>query len=288
MRTVLLAAAGAALSMAGAAGAQQGMTSHGPGAPPPGATYPMPGAYPRPMAGNMPPPPPRPAPMHARGHHWGGRMDGHWVGGMRAPGGWAAYRRPYRGYVLPNYWLSPGFFISDWTLYGLAQPPAGYRWTRYYDDAVLIDERGSVYDTVGGIDWGRYDLDEGGYGDYAYDAGPGAGYPLPPPAPPPGRYGYAPPPPGPYAPPAVIHEGGTTITTTTSGGVSGGTWVNGYFYPPASVTTVTIQSAPVVTTTTDVIEDTVTYSRAARKVYRRHVWRPRRVPSCYCRVLPRR
>ena len=79
-----------------------------------------------------------------RRDRWGSRVDGRWWGGANAPGGWPAYRRPVRGTVLPGYWNSPRFAIDDWAVYRLPQPPAGYRWSRYYDDAVLIDPRGVV------------------------------------------------------------------------------------------------------------------------------------------------
>ncbi len=140
MRTVMIAAV--ALTVAGAAEGQQRMVMPGPG-----ASYSAPQSY------------SDPAPTARRGHHWGGRVNGEWTAGVRAPGGYAAYRRLSRGYVLPNYWSQPRFVVSDWSLYGLQQPPYGYRWTRYYDDAVLVDTRGSVADTVDGIDWDRYDLD---------------------------------------------------------------------------------------------------------------------------------
>ncbi len=131
------------------------------------------------------------------GRHWGGQYQGHWVGGMRAPGGWGGYRRPYRGYALSSYWISPTFLIADYGNYGLYQPPVGYNWSRYYDDAVLIDGRGSVYDTVGGINWTTYDLDEaqGGRLDAyhantdSYRQSAGAGYAYPPQTH--GRGGYA-------------------------------------------------------------------------------------------------
>jgi hypothetical protein len=56
---------------------------------------------------------------------------------------------------VPAYWNAPRFYVGDWSNYGLAQPPQGYNWARYYDDAVLIDARGSVYDTTSNIDWDR-------------------------------------------------------------------------------------------------------------------------------------
>lgn len=133
---------------------------------------------------------------------WGGHVQGRWWGGWRAPGGWGAYRRPVRGWLLPSYWTAPSWYINDWSGYGLPRPPAGYNWSRYYDDAVLIDRRGSVYDTIGGVDWDGGDPDgidpaydggsddRGGYDDAAiydgraypggaYVGRPGAPYPYP-------------------------------------------------------------------------------------------------------------
>ncbi|UVO49774.1 RcnB family protein [Sphingomonas sp. SUN019] len=97
---------------------------------------------------------------------WGGHVQGRWWGGHRAPGGWGAYRRPVRGWVLPSYWIAPSWYVTDWSGYGLPQPQQGYTWSRYYDDAVLVDGRGSVHDTMGGVDWDSVDPDGV---DYAYD-----------------------------------------------------------------------------------------------------------------------
>lgn len=126
-------------------------------------------------------------PSRGTAPRWSGRVAGRWWGGMRAPGGWNAYRRPVRGWVLPGYWVTPRWYVNDWSAYGLRQPPQGYNWSRYYDDAVLIDGRGAVYDSVGGIGWDRYD-DNGAddrHDDGAYPGGyPDGGYPqLPYPAP---------------------------------------------------------------------------------------------------------
>jgi len=104
-------------------------------------------------------------------HRWGPRENGRWYAGWRAPGGWNAYRRPGAGYIVPRYWLSPTFYIGNWSTYGFAQPSSGLAWSRYYDDAVLIDGNGRVYDTVYGVDWDRYD-----YGDAYYDDRAGADY----------------------------------------------------------------------------------------------------------------
>ncbi|WP_298090402.1 RcnB family protein [uncultured Sphingomonas sp.] len=148
MRTLLLASAGIITAISGGAQAQRA-----PGAsyPPPGANVPapLPPAN-RPTASHRPAPLPAAQPSAAR---WGSMVDGRWWGGANAPGGWNAYRRPVRGVALPPYWVSPRFTVSDWNSYGLGEPARGRRWARYYDDAVLIDDRGTVYDTVGDIDW---------------------------------------------------------------------------------------------------------------------------------------
>ena len=87
-----------------------------------------------------------------------------WTPAMQAPGGYAAYRRPFRGYVLPRYWINPRYAISDYRVYNLRAPDNGYRWMRYYDDAVLTDDRGYVYDMEYDLDWNGYET-----GDIDYD-----------------------------------------------------------------------------------------------------------------------
>lgn len=77
------------------------------------------------------------------------------------------YSRPYRGYRLPQTFIQPSFFISNFGHYGLSQPSYGYGWSRYYDDAVLTDRRGVVQDTRYNVDWDRYNQ---GYND-GYRAG---------------------------------------------------------------------------------------------------------------------
>ena len=189
MRRLLIASAGLVLA-GGPAAAQR---------PTPGASYAAPGAAMQaPMAR-----PNRPGPNAARNaavqaptrtsstprtSRWGSKIGGRWWGGANAPGGWAGYRRPYRGLAVPSYWNTPRFYVSDWSNYGLAQPTQGYRWVRYYDDAVLIDSRGSVYDTASDVDWDRADGD--GYivaspRDYARNDSVYSG---------PSERGYAPPP----------------------------------------------------------------------------------------------
>jgi Ni/Co efflux regulator RcnB len=98
-------------------------------------------------------------------HRWGQRIQGRWFAGHGAPGGWGGYRQPVRGFALPTYWISPSYRIVNYPLYGLYSPNTGYGWSRYYDDAVLMDQRGYVQDYRQNIAWDRY---EGGYapGDY--------------------------------------------------------------------------------------------------------------------------
>lgn len=132
----------------------------------PGVTYPT-GTMQRPV---MPPAAPQVA--TPAGPRWGQRIDGRWHGGVQAPGGYGAYRRPVRGFVLPRYWIQPGFYIANYQAYRLPPPPQGYGWSRYYDDAVLTDAYGRVYDSRSDIGWDAY---EGGYADAYPDARPDNG-----------------------------------------------------------------------------------------------------------------
>ncbi|MDB5708124.1 MAG: hypothetical protein JWL96_194 [Sphingomonas bacterium] len=271
---------------------------------------PMNGGMPHGPGTNYPAPQPQHPPMMppANGGHWqntgggqwSGHSGGHWSGGTNAPGGWNAYHRPTRGWSLPRYWIAPSFYISDYGSYGLSVPPAGYGWSRYYDDAVLIDGRGRVADTAYGVDWDGNGYAEGGsayasdgyayaqggaggqggvsYGQDYYQADDQAdnrGYVEQAPAPPPARVIYR----------GGGQQGSYSSSYSSSAGSSGGGYVaNGYYYPPVTTTTVMIESAPVVTTTTT--EYVETY-RAARRVYRpapRHrVVRRSCTCACGCR-----
>ena len=73
--------------------------------------------------------------------------------GMRFPIGAPAYVRPFRGFVLPRVWLAPTYYITNWQGYRLSRPAQGFGWSRYYDDAVLTDRNGRVFDTVQGVNW---------------------------------------------------------------------------------------------------------------------------------------
>lgn len=66
-----------------------------------------------------------------------------------------AYRQPRYGYMLPRHWVSAPYFIPNYSLYRLPRPAAGFGWSRYYDDAVLTDRYGRVYDWRGNVNWRR-------------------------------------------------------------------------------------------------------------------------------------
>jgi len=65
------------------------------------------------------------------------------------------YQRPFFGFNLPRYWIAPSFAISNYNQFGLSRPQSGYSWSRYYDDAVLRNNAGQVYDYRQNIDWSR-------------------------------------------------------------------------------------------------------------------------------------
>ena len=66
--------------------------------------------------------------------------------GMSMPSDPGAYQRPTYGYTLPRGWVAPSYYLDDYHEYGLPVPAAGFGWSRYYDDAVLTDRWGRVYD----------------------------------------------------------------------------------------------------------------------------------------------
>jgi Ni/Co efflux regulator RcnB len=256
---------------------------------------------------------------HGNGNRWGPVVNGRWDAGNRAPGGWQAYRRPVRGWNLPGYWRDSRFRVNDYLNFGLSAPPRGYYWVRYYDDAVLVDNGGRVWDSMGGIGWGA---DAESYGDgYAYAesgssvATAGAGYPPPPRRPiesvdpnayyrEPGAYlspepGYdAEPmpsyPAGGYAPPVVQGPPAVQVRTVRTGSDHGYAaqgsygaqtyYGGGYAYGGGGATTTVVVIPAAVTTTTTTTETySTTYVSAARRVVRRapvRKWRPAPKPKC--------
>jgi len=61
--------------------------------------------------------------------------------------------------------MQPRFYVSNYQVLGLARPSNGYRWSRYYDDAVLADPRGYVHDYRSGVNWNAGHAPQGGYHD---------------------------------------------------------------------------------------------------------------------------
>ncbi len=121
-----------------------------------------------------------PTVMRTDPHRWAMR-DGRWEAGWRAPGGWNGYRRLHRGGTLPHYWRGQDFRVHDYLSFGLAAPPHGYSWVRYYNDAVLVDQGGRVWDSIDGFAWGgAAAAASASAGFVRADARAGAGYPPPP------------------------------------------------------------------------------------------------------------
>lgn len=242
----------------------------------------------------------QPAGAWQGGHRWGPRYKGRWYAGWRAPGGWSAYRRPVVGYVLPRYWISPGYYIANYGAYGLPAPAYGYGWSRYYDDAVMTDRYGRVTDYRSDIDWDRY---EGGYGpdeNHAENSRPGDN-----PSGPQHGSGAAFDGSYDYGDDSVTthndYEGRWTGTWTTDdgrkvsgtydgrfegsvrgagvdypippyaaaphwGAVPAGGYVSGgYYYPAPIVTTVTVQPAVTTTTTTTYVTEKAAYRKPVRR-----------------------
>jgi Ni/Co efflux regulator RcnB len=74
---------------------------------------------------------------------------------LRASSARDGYVRPYPGWRVPRAFRSPTYAVNDHARWGLPNPGFAREWVRYYDDAVLIDERGWVSDVRTGIDWNR-------------------------------------------------------------------------------------------------------------------------------------
>ena len=129
--------------------------------PPMGAPIPRPGPMPHMPPMGQPMGQPMNQTMHQTMHQPGPGGD-RWGS---VPGGWNAYRVPSYGYTLPRYWTAPSYYISDYRSFGLPSPASGFGWSRYYDDMVLTDSWGRVYDRRGQNDSGRDMRD----GDGRYD-----------------------------------------------------------------------------------------------------------------------
>jgi len=61
------------------------------------------------------------------------------VGGYERPHGWYEHRWSY-GEFLPALFWTQNYWLADYYDYGLADPPPGFVWVRYGNDALLIDQ----------------------------------------------------------------------------------------------------------------------------------------------------
>jgi Ni/Co efflux regulator RcnB len=108
----------------------------------------------------------------------------------RYPRGYG-YRQYRQGERFPLALLVGPYFITDFSVYGLAPPGPSLEWVRYGPDALLVDTyTGQVVDVAYGV----FDEDPGDAGGYPPPGYDDQGYP-----PPDGQNGYPPPPVG--APP---------------------------------------------------------------------------------------
>ena len=60
------------------------------------------------------------------------------VGPYHRPHGWAVHHWAY-GQVLPRAYWAPEYILSDYWLFALEVPPAGYEWVRDDTDALLVN-----------------------------------------------------------------------------------------------------------------------------------------------------
>ncbi len=73
------------------------------------------------------------------------------------------YQRPSYGFQLPQTWMSAEHAVN-YREHGLDRPAPGFGWSRYYNDMVLTDQWGRVYDVAG--DYDRGGRGHGGGGRY--------------------------------------------------------------------------------------------------------------------------
>jgi Ni/Co efflux regulator RcnB len=59
------------------------------------------------------------------------------VGPYHRPSGWVSHRWAY-GQTLPRAYFAPAYYLSDYWLFALEIPPAGYEWVRDDTDALLV------------------------------------------------------------------------------------------------------------------------------------------------------
>lgn len=177
--------------------------------------------------------------------------------------------RLHRGGFIPPFWFGPQFHVSNWRVYGFADPGADQRWVRYYDDAYLIDRGGRILDAREGLDWDEYgerwNVEDGipayyGSNDYR-----------------PGEADYA------WAREYGAENADQAYAAQPYPGYAYGYGGYGYAYPIVIETTVT----PAVTYRREIIEEEiVTTTVAPRRPHRRAVRRAVARPHCDCAPRP--
>ncbi|AYJ86099.1 hypothetical protein D3Y57_09135 [Sphingomonas paeninsulae] len=227
-----------------------------------------------------------------------GRSD--WAEGNRPEGRQehSSYQRPSYGYQLPSEWVAPNYFIADFDSYGLSRLASGFGWSRYYDDAVLTDQWGRVYDWRDDVNWADHDeryagSDRGDYrgqddrgGDYrddrrhrgkhdkkyaykgrwtgSWDGGPVQSYQ------------------GEWRGSVHPHWNNGEYDSGNRGASYGGGYSQSYGYDGGgtTVTTVVVNTGAPVMTTRTISYDVVSYVPVRKKVVRRY--KPRPKPACAC------
>jgi Ni/Co efflux regulator RcnB len=74
---------------------------------------------------------------HTYQHNYQAARSFH-VGPYHPPAGWIARRWAY-GDILPRAYWAPEYVLSDYWLFALEVPPAGYEWVRDGNDALLVN-----------------------------------------------------------------------------------------------------------------------------------------------------
>ena len=73
------------------------------------------------------------------------------IGPYHRPQGWTEHRWVY-GEILPRAYWAPEYVLSDYWLFALEVPPAGYEWVRDGSDALLVNiQNGEILQVEYGV-----------------------------------------------------------------------------------------------------------------------------------------
>jgi Ni/Co efflux regulator RcnB len=158
MKTTLKFAAFAAAAVFAGAGtfaqAQHGRggaaPAHRPEPAHPGEAHPGPSGYQRvaePKGWNSRP---KEADRGAYQHNFQAARSFH-IGPYHRPSGWVSHRWAY-GQTLPRAYFAASYLVTDYWLFALEVPPAGYEWVRDDTDALLINtDNGEILQVEYGV-----------------------------------------------------------------------------------------------------------------------------------------